>query len=222
VKGWGHPFPPNTFYTRGKHKSVTLWDFNGADMDQGLFLYFFAFFYGNLLLIDTDLKEVNYYEKGIYSEQLLSLFAKQQVSAAVKERESQGFDNGRNEENNSSEEKESIEEALLKEKDIHPITSPYSVIPLNDAIRVCEASKNPIDYFVHFTGRSKPWILEKNEDPEKKKRNYNVKKWMKELDELELPFINSSVIYDLKLGAPLGFFNANFPKGGYKEKEEEE
>ena len=65
VKGWGHSFPKDIFYTRGQKKAISLWDFNGSDMDQGLFTYFFLFFYGDVMLIDTDVKKVIYYEKGI-------------------------------------------------------------------------------------------------------------------------------------------------------------
>jgi alpha-N-acetylglucosamine transferase len=182
VKGWGHSFPRKVFYTRGKKKEITLWDFNGADMDQGLFLYFFAYFYGNLYLIDTDLKEIYYYEKGIYSDHLLAM--KQQS--------------------------EQTEESLPL-----IVKTPYSTVAIEDGLSVCHG-KLPIDCFIHFTGHSKPWIEENNDaQNDKKRKNPNVIRWMKALDELHLPSVNSSNIFHQKLGAPLGFFNANFPKGGY-------
>ena len=43
-------------------------------------------------------------------------------------------------------------------------------------------------------------------------------KWAAHLDALQLD-INSSNIFAKKLGSPLGFFNANFPKGGYRVKD---
>jgi alpha-N-acetylglucosamine transferase len=183
-KGWGHRFPRNVFYTRGKQKEITLWDFNGADMDQGLFLYFFAYFYGNLYLIDTDLKEIYYYEKGIYSDHFLSM--KQQQ--------------------NEQPEDHSV---------LPIVKSPYSTLSSEEGLSICHG-RLPTDCFIHFTGHSKPWIEENNAaQNDKKRKNPNVIRWMKALDELLLPTVNSSNIFHQKFGAPLGFFNANFPKGGY-------
>ena len=45
--------------------------------------------------------------------------------------------------------------------------------------------------------------------------NRDLIKWAEHLDALQME-INSTNIYSRKLGSPLGFFNANFPKGGYK------
>ncbi len=39
---------------------------------------------------------------------------------------------------------------------------------------------------------------------------------MKSLDDLKIDDVNSTTIFQKKLGAPLGFFNAGFPKGEYK------
>jgi hypothetical protein len=226
VNGWGHPFPRKVFYTRGKHKETTLWDFNGADMDQGLFLYFFTFFYGNIVLIDTELKQVYYYEKGMYSEQFLEFLSQKQEEKVISAQQLASAGDNPNMNMGGGEEggTRNLEKGLanyLKEKESNseqPLRLPYTMIPMKEALSVCEGGI-PTDYFLHFTGQSKPWILSKNEDEEKKRNNWGVKKWLKELDELELKEINSSNIYEKKLGAPLGFFNANFPKGGYKDEE---
>lgn len=204
IQGWGHRFPPKVFYTRGNHKEITLWDFNGADMDQGLFLYFFAYFYGQLYLIDTELDQVYHYSKGFYADQLLTVQREIQQRGAI----------------SSSEDASSISsshhlEASIKDK-IPDISSIRSSLPVKEALAMCEG-KAPTQFFIHFTGHSKPWIEEK--DPvlqEKKRNNPNVKKWMKALDDLLLPEVNSSTIFTKRFGAPVGFFNANFPKGGYK------
>ena len=45
--------------------------------------------------------------------------------------------------------------------------------------------------------------------------NRDLFKWAAHLDALKMD-VNSSNIFSRRLGSPLGFFNANFPKGGYK------
>ena len=75
----------------------------------------------------------------------------------------------------------------------------------------------PTQAFAHFTGRSKPWML----DPEtfrKARKGGSLEIWINHLDSLNLP-INSSNILEMGLGSPLGFFNAGFPKGGFQKKE---
>ena len=75
----------------------------------------------------------------------------------------------------------------------------------------------PTSHFAHFTGRQKPWMVDLS-DIDKRKTNGDLSIWKKHLDELKLE-VNSTNIGTLKLGSPLGFFNANFPKGGYKNKQ---
>ena len=77
----------------------------------------------------------------------------------------------------------------------------------------------PTHAFAHFTGRSKPWMV-KQEDFDSARRGGSMDKWKVHLDSLNLP-VNSSNILGLGLGSPLGFFNAKFPKGGFKKIDEE-
>ena len=72
----------------------------------------------------------------------------------------------------------------------------------------------PTQAFAHFTGRSKPWMLD-SEKFRNARKGGSLETWINHLDSLNLP-INSSNILEMGLGSPLGFFNAGFPKGGFK------
>lgn len=50
--GWGIEIPPGTMYRGGK-KPVEKWEFNGANLDQGLFTHYFILSKGNVGLIDV-------------------------------------------------------------------------------------------------------------------------------------------------------------------------
>lgn len=63
VNGWKEMMPPNMKYRGGK--PVKEWEFNGADMDQGLFTHYFIINHGHALLIDTDLRQARSFETGI-------------------------------------------------------------------------------------------------------------------------------------------------------------
>jgi hypothetical protein len=67
VSGWTEKMPESLF-TRGGSKEVKLWDFNGADMDQGLFTHLFVINRGGGLLIDTSLKTIKQFDKGLLHE----------------------------------------------------------------------------------------------------------------------------------------------------------
>ena len=41
------------------------WDFNGADMDQGLLTHYFVLNHGNVVLVDTDLRTAKRYAVGL-------------------------------------------------------------------------------------------------------------------------------------------------------------
>ena len=86
--------------------------------------------------------------------------------------------------------------------------------PMGEALRCCKGVI-PTAHYSHFTGRSKPWL---NPDLASitagTKRNGDIFTWKTHLDSLNLP-VNSSTIGALKLKPPLGYFNSNFPKGGY-------
>jgi hypothetical protein len=56
-------------------------------------------------------------------------------------------------------------------------------------------------YFAHFTGRSKPWLLQST-----KHQNSLVKSWLAQLDSLNLS-INSTSFGNLN--SPLGYFHPN-------------
>jgi hypothetical protein len=164
IKGWGEELPQSLTVRGGRPvgKPLGKWNFNGADMDQGLFTHYFVINHGNVVLMDTDLNVIRYYQEGI----------------------------------------------------VHNPTP-----QLLEAKVFLSGCKNmmPTRYFAHFTGRNKPWMLDlKNLTPTKK--NADLITWTKLLDSLQLP-VNSTNINDLKLGSPLGFFNVNFPKGGYKKEE---
>lgn len=88
--------------------------------------------------------------------------------------------------------------------------APDRVEPMATALACCNGII-PTDHFVHFTGRSKPWL--QGDLATSTKRDLLI--WKNHLDGLRLK-VNSSTIADLKLVPPLGYFNAKFPKGGYK------
>lgn len=157
--GWAEPLPQSLTVRGGRPvgRPVGKWDFNGADMDQGLFTHYFVINHGNVILIDTDLHAIKLYKKGINVDE--------------------------------------------KVEDLSSST----------ALQTCEA-RMPTTFFAHFTGQSKPWMKKSaNLPPERRSRD--LQKWFEMLDEMKLE-INSTSIASLRLGAPLGFWNVNFPKGG--------
>ena len=92
------------------------------------------------------------------------------------------------------------------------------VLTSRKALTCCEGLL-PTQAFAHFTGRSKPWMLTPEEYKNARKGGA-LDTWIKHLNSLNLP-INSTNILGLGLGSPLGFFNAGFPKGGFKKIENE-
>jgi hypothetical protein len=88
------------------------------------------------------------------------------------------------------------------------IDGPDIKLSMSDALSCCNG-EIPTSFFAHFTGRSKPWMI--LDGTEKSKQGFNMKRWIKHLDSLNMP-INSSNIHTLNLGSPLGFWNVNFPK----------
>jgi hypothetical protein len=160
--GWKEPMPKGMVYRGGR--PVKEWEFNGADMDQGLFTHYFVINFGNAVLIDTTTQKAQYYERGF--------------------------------------------------KDARP-----TEITIDKATETCHEGSNPVQYYAHFTGKSKPWVVDlKLKAPRK---GSPLSQWLAHLDALDLP-ITSQTISQLNLGSPLGYFNARFPKGGYKSKKEKE
>lgn len=155
-RGWADPIGEMALSYRGG-KACERWDFNGADMDQGLLTHHFVMNRGGAMLVDTDLRVARRYTKG-------------------------------------------AKEAAATE------------VPMGDAL-ACSGGVVPTAFFAHFTGQSKPWMVDKDKDKGGRKKGPppNVVTWMKHLDALGLP-INSSNVLQLNLGSPLGFFNSNFPK----------
>ena len=87
-------------------------------------------------------------------------------------------------------------------------------VPVRDALSCCDG-KDPTQLFIHYTGRSKPWMQDLNNlSASKKDDQYRL--WCQYLADLDIPNVTCSSIAGMKYGAPLGFFNANFPKGGFK------
>jgi len=87
-------------------------------------------------------------------------------------------------------------------------------LEVQTALSCCQGL-SPIGFFAHFTGKGKPWMLDIG-NMERSKKNEQILKWAEHLDALKLP-VTSKNVYDIGLGSPLGFFNAKFPKGGYKD-----
>jgi hypothetical protein len=66
--GWEESLDSFNLTYRGGSRKVEKWDFNGADMDQGLFVHYFVLNFGNALLIDTDSQSVRKFVKGLKYE----------------------------------------------------------------------------------------------------------------------------------------------------------
>lgn len=88
------------------------------------------------------------------------------------------------------------------------------VVAMGSALKCC-GGIIPTSHFVHFTGRSKPWLQPDLANARPTGKNNDLITWKNHLDSLQLE-VNSSTISALKLVPPLGYFNANFPKGGFK------
>lgn len=158
-KGWAQPMSDVDLFFRGGQR-CSRWDFNGADMDQGLLTHYFVINHGSAMLVDTDLRKAKRFDKGL-------------------------------------------------------LEAPGVEVPMSEALSCCGGGI-PTAYFEHFTGRSKPWMLdeksEKNAKSNKpRKLGANSMKWMKHLDSLHLS-VNSSNVMELALGSPLGFWRGTFPK----------
>jgi len=63
IFGWKETMPPSLSVRGGK--PVGKWEFNGADMDQGLLTHIFIINQGKGMLVDTVLKTAKLYEKGL-------------------------------------------------------------------------------------------------------------------------------------------------------------
>ena len=61
-KGWGEKLPTGLYFRGGK--IVKQWDFNGADMDQGLLTHYFVITHGNVILLDTELRSIRIFQNG--------------------------------------------------------------------------------------------------------------------------------------------------------------
>eukprot|EP01035_Chromulina_nebulosa_P018634 gene18634-24370_t len=156
VNGWAEPFPQDKLYYRGNRKVVDKWEYNGADMDQGLFTHYFLFHRGKALLMDTETRKAKVFDEGLFVES-------------------------------------------------------YKEYPFSKVLRSCDGLE-PTTFFAHFTGRSKPWVNEKD-----RKISDNMRLWYQRLDDLKLNVTSESILKQ-GLGSPLGYFNVNFPKGGFKSK----
>ena len=99
-----------------------------------------------------------------------------------------------------------FEQGLLHQKD--------EILTTRKAMYACNGLV-PTEAFAHFTGKSKPWTLSESVFRDARKGG-SLSLWIDHLDSLKLP-INSSNIISLGLGSPLGYFNAKFPKGGFKD-----
>ena len=87
-------------------------------------------------------------------------------------------------------------------------------ISLQSAVGSCQYT-NPVQYYAHFTGRSKPWVVLSGDKAKAPRKGSALDTWVRHLDALQLP-VTSANIKSLNFASPLGYFNARFPKGGYK------
>jgi len=60
-KGWGKGIPKTYLFFRGGKREVRRWSFNGASLDQGLFLHYFVLNQGRIQLVDV--KDVVVYDQ---------------------------------------------------------------------------------------------------------------------------------------------------------------
>lgn len=205
-------------YVRGRTKSVTKWDFNGADMDQGLLCQYFILKHGNGVLVDTVLNTATIYEVGYLSEDKSS-----NVYGDSPESSTPGGGGG------------------MIVFDTVVSTDPH--VARSREYLMCCNGESPVSKFIHFTGKSKPWMnipsvesiqkyMQRNPETgrdeinfnsalrngNKPLINHNMLLWLQMLDRLQLKGVDSLSIGGLGLSSPLGFFNANFPKGGFKKK----
>jgi len=60
-KGWGRGIPKTYVFFRGGKREVRRWSFNGASLDQGLFLHYFVLTQGRIQLVDV--KDVVVYDQ---------------------------------------------------------------------------------------------------------------------------------------------------------------
>jgi hypothetical protein len=74
---------------------------------------------------------------------------------------------------------------------------------VTDLLSCCQ-SRVPTSAFVHFTGKSKPWLAQITE-----KSRRDVKLWGKYLDQLKIEGVNSSNIHEQGFKPPLGYFHPN-------------
>jgi hypothetical protein len=74
---------------------------------------------------------------------------------------------------------------------------------VSDLLSCCQ-SRLPTSAFVHFTGKTKPWL---NEITESSRRD--VKIWGRYLNQLKIDGVNSSNIHEQGLKPPLGYFHPN-------------
>ena len=63
INGWGEKMPQELTVRGGK--PVGKWQFNGCDMDQGLFTHYFVINHGKAMLVDTQLRKARRYELGL-------------------------------------------------------------------------------------------------------------------------------------------------------------
>ena len=215
-------------YVRGGTKPITKWNFNGADMDQGLLCQYFILKHGNGVLIDTMLNTAAIYETGYLSE-----------------------DGDSSEESSSNSGSSGISGGGTIVYEATASSYP-TVVKTNEFLLGCNGA-SPVSKFIHFTGKSKPWMnipavddvklymkpssngnsgnsnsgnsgsgneIVLNDgvrnNANKPIINRNMLVWLQMLDSLHLNGVNSLTIGSLGLSSPLGFFNANFPKGGFK------
>jgi len=214
VQGWGAPWQPSgatspnkQMHLRGERKQVKLWDFNSADMDQGLMCHYFILTHGNGVLIDTDTRRARVYERGYFSSggadsdpELLS--AAEALSCCGGRMPTSYFAHF----TGKSKPWMNIPPVSQIERFYEPVTRVGGELP--PGVFMDRKLAVPKDGLTPDGQRIKPAAL-------------NILHWLSHLDALGLPGVNSGTIGVLDLGSPLGFFNAKFPKGGFVKTKED-
>jgi len=187
-------------YYRNGRKGVMKWDFNSADMDQGLMCHYFILTHGNGVLIDTETGISKLFHQGYLS-------TKDSIPEIEKASKTLTCCQGKFPTTYfyhfTGRSKPWMN--LPSVDDITQYLIPYNNNNNNNNNLRVNNNLNPVLYKLQLNAKgqvSKPIRKE-------------VLLWLINLDELQLPGINSTTIGTLGLSSPLGFFNVRFPKGGF-------
>ena len=172
-------------YYRGGHKGVKKWDFNSADMDQGLMCHYFILTHGGGVLIDTESGITRVYNTG-YLTPITSSNNNDPIQM------------------NNNEYLKCCNARTPVQMFAHFTgrSKPWMNIP-------------PKEQLMEYYTKQSDGTLVINLKHKGGKIGRDVLLWLHYLDDIKLIGINSSNIGELGLTSPLGFYNIRFPKGGF-------